>query len=385
MRPTARVPARRRLLATVLAACLAALGLALAPPQQATVHAAARASEGVLLVDNGDPAKRITLVLLGDGYTAAELPRYRTEAATVWQALTAVEPFRTYQHLFDVRRVDVVSARSGLRAGSPLGMHFGCEGIARLLCADADAVSRRAGGSGGPQYLIALANSSAYGGEGGDATTTLAAGSPDAARILQHEMGHTVGGLGDEYDSAPGAPAEHAPGYPNLGSADEATMREQRQKWWRWLGATDPSGGAVGAYLSANGLYRPTRDSIMRTLGGVYNLPSREAIIESIYRQVGPVDRVDPAPGTADGRPMLRVRPVQLVGPRRIEVTWQVDGRPAPAAAVGEDSLDTARLELTPGQWTLVCATVRDTTPWLRDESFRAARMTSTVSWSLHG
>ncbi|MFC1439224.1 M64 family metallopeptidase [Streptacidiphilus sp. N1-10] len=338
------------------------------------------AGSGSLVVNNGDPAKRITLVLLGDGYTAADLPRYRAQAAAVWQALTAVEPFRTYQHFFDVRRVDVVSQQSGLRQGSPLGMHFGCDGITRLLCADDAAVASRAGEPAGPQYLLALADSDRYGGEGGGATTTLAAGSPDASKIIQHEMGHTVGGLGDEYDSAPADSS-----YPNLSAADAGAMRADRVKWWRWLGAADPSGGTVGAYRSGNGLYRPTRDSIMRTLGGVYNLPSREAVIESIYRQVSPIDGATPAAGAVAGLPKLQVFPLPLAGGRRLQVTWRLDGRPAPAAAVAGDTLDAGRLGLAPGQSAVVTVTVRDTTPWVRDEAFRATGMTRTVTWNLHG
>ncbi|WP_042407305.1 M64 family metallopeptidase [Streptacidiphilus carbonis] len=341
---------------------------------------AAAAGSGTLVVNNGDPGKRITLVLLGDGYTAADLPRFREQAAAVWQALTEVEPFRTYQHFFDVRRVDVVSPQSGLHRGSPLGMHFGCDGIARLLCADDSAVAGHAGEPSGPQYTLALADSTEYGGEGGGATTTLAAGSPDAAQIIQHEMGHTVGALGDEYDSAPADSS-----YPNLSSKGAGAMRADRVKWWRWLGAADPSGGTVGAYRSGNGLYRPTKDSIMRTLGGVYNLPSREAIIESVYRQVSPVDHVAPAAGTVAGLPKLQVFPLALAGGRRLQVSWRVDGRPAPAAAVSGDTLDPTRLGIGPGRTCTVAVTVRDTTPWVRDEAFRAGSMTRTVTWSLRG
>jgi hypothetical protein len=372
---------RRRLLLSVFMAAVLTLVLLVSPSVPATtVRAEGRTVAGVVMADNGDPSKRITLVLIGDGYTAAQLPRFRSEAAEAWKALTSVEPFRTYQHFFDVRRVDVVSPKSGLRSGSPLGMHFGCDRLARLLCADDDAVDRLAGGSDGPQYVIALANSDQYGGEGGDGTTTLAAGSPQASEIIQHEMGHTVGGLGDEYDAAPADAA-----YPNLSTADARSMRDSRQKWWRWLGAADPTGGTVGAYRSANGLYRPTRDSIMRTLGGVYNLPSREAIIESIYRQVRPIDHALPAPGTVDGRPVLQVFPLVLTGPRRLRVTWQVDGRTPPSGTVHGDSFDTGGLVLESGQWSTVSVTVTDTTPWVRDEAFRRADMTERVNWTLHG
>ena len=371
---------RRRLLVSVFMAVVLTLVLMVSPSAPATVQAEGRPVAGAVVADNGDASKRITLVLIGDGYTAAQLPRFRSEAAGVWRALASVEPFRTYQHFFDVRRVDVASSQPGLRSGSPLGMHFGCDGLARLLCADNDAVDRLAGGSDGPQYVIALANSDQYGGEGGSSTTTLAAGSPQASEIIQHEMGHTVGGLGDEYDAAPADSA-----YPNLSAVDATAMREGQQKWWRWLGAADPTGGTVGAYRSANGTYRPTRDSIMRTLGGVYNLPSREAIIESIYRQVRPVDHALPAPGTVAGRPVLQVFPLALTGARQLQVRWTVDGRTPPRGTVHGHSLDTGGLVLGPGQQSTVSVTVTDTTPWVRDEAFRRADMTETVNWTLHG
>ncbi|MFD0529198.1 M64 family metallopeptidase [Kitasatospora arboriphila] len=99
----------------------------------------------------GDPANRITLVLLGDGYTAAQQPLFREQADRAWRALMEIEPFRTYQNFFNIRRVEVVSpvagiaeAEDGRPTDTPLGMHFWCEGTARLLCADESATARYA-------------------------------------------------------------------------------------------------------------------------------------------------------------------------------------------------------------------------------------------------
>ncbi|MER7765917.1 M64 family metallopeptidase [Kitasatospora sp. NPDC096140] len=337
----------------------------------------------------GDPANRITLVLLGDGYTAGEQDLFRQQADKAWHALMDIEPFRTYQGFFNVRRVDVVSPVSGIaetesrgrNPATPLGMHFWCEGTARLLCADEAATARYAGDGSGPQYLIALANSTEYGGAGGTGVTTLAGGSQDAGRIIQHEIGHTVGDLGDEYDSAP-----DDADYPNLSTLNADDMRKKQTKWWRWLGAASPDGaGVVGAYRSGNGLYRPTPDSVMRTLGSAYNLPSREAIIEELYRKVRPTDAPLPAPGEVTGRPRLDVRPLPLNGARQLKVEWKVDGVPVAPQSADASWLDTARLDLAPGRTATVTATVRDTTDWVRDEAFRDRFMTRSVSWTLTG
>ncbi|GAA0661550.1 M64 family metallopeptidase [Kitasatospora atroaurantiaca] len=367
-----------------------------APDRAVPPHAIARADLRVAgtapTVDirrTGDPANRITLVLLGDGYTADQQDLFRQQADRAWRALMDIEPFRSYQGFFNIRRVEVVSPVSGIaetenrarKAATPLGMHFWCEGTARLLCADESATARYAGDGEGPQYLIALANSTEYGGAGGTGVTTLAGGSPDAGRIIQHEIGHTVGDLGDEYDSAP-----DDADYPNLATVNAEEMSRTHVKWWRWLGAQSPDGaGLIGAYRSANGIYRPTVDSVMRTLGGTYNLPSREAIIEQIYRKVGPMDPPVPAAGAVSGRPRLQVRPLSLAGGKQLRVDWRVDGVPVEPQAQDRSVLDTVGLVVRPGQSVTVTATVRDTTDWVRDEAFRDQRMTRTVAWTLKG
>ncbi|MFC8451979.1 M64 family metallopeptidase [Kitasatospora sp. NPDC057223] len=356
--------------------------------QRADLHAVGVAPT-VDIRRTGDPADRITLVLLGDGYTADQQDLFRQEADRAWRSLMEIEPFRSYQGFFNIRRVEVVSPVSGIsedeshdqKGATPLGMHFWCDGTARLLCADEAAAARYAGEGEGPQYLIALANSTEYGGAGGTGVTTLAGGSPDAGRIIQHEIGHTVGDLGDEYDSAP-----DDADYPNLALENADEMRRKQVKWWRWLGAQSPDGGGtVGAYRSANGIYRPTPDSVMRTLGGTYNLPSREAIIEQIYRRVGPTDSPLPPAGEVTGRPLLQARPLPLAGSRQLQVDWRVDGVPLDPQPADRGSLDTARLTVEPGRTVTVSAVVRDTTDWVRDEGFRDRYMTRTVSWTLRG
>lgn len=364
----------------------------LAVPPHTAVQADLRTDGSAPTVDlrrTGAPANRITLVLLGDGYTAEQQELFRQQADQAWRALMDIEPFRSYQGFFNIRRVEVVSPSAGIAEGdqaeqrshTPLGMHFWCEGTARLLCADETATARYAGPGEGPQYLIALANSAEYGGAGGTGVTTLAGGSQEAGRIIQHEIGHTVGDLGDEYDSAP-AEAD----YPNLATVDEEEMRRTQVKWWRWLGAESPDGGGpIGAYRSANGVYRPTADSVMRTLGGSYNLPSREAIIKQIYQRVGPTDPPVPPAGQVSGRPRLEVHPLRLSGARQLAVEWRVDGQVVESPAADRSWLDTSGVTVPNGRTVTVTATVRDGTDWVRDEAFRNQRMTRTVSWVLAG
>ncbi|MFJ6211901.1 M64 family metallopeptidase [Streptomyces sp. NPDC092296] len=395
-----RAPALLALLGAVLAPVLAggaepvrrppvAAGRLVPPPGREDDGAQrGGAAPAVDVRRGGDPRNRITLVLLGDGFTAGQLGLFRAEAERAWRALMAIEPFRTYQRFFNMRRVDIASPVPGVSEQrpprrsppSPLRMHFWCDGTARLLCVDERAAVRLAGPVPGPHYVIAIANSARYGGAGGSGVTTLAGGSADAGRIIQHEMGHTLGDLGDEYDSA-----DTDADYPNLAAVDAAAMLRDHVKWWRWLGSRASDGSVVGAYPGANGLYRPTPDSVMRTLGGAYNPPSQEAIIEALYRRVDPVDAVSPAAGPVFGLPRLAVRPVPLAGGCALRVRWWVDGRPVRAQSPDGSWFDPAYLGPLGGRSVTVTATVQDTTDRVRDEAFRARWMTRTVRWTLRG
>jgi hypothetical protein len=233
---------------------------------------------------------------------------------------------RSYARFFDVRQVDLVLPRSGIGNGFPLACTSTAAGRRACSTPTTVRVPRWVGPAAGPRYAIALADSTDYGGAGGTGVTTLSAGSADAACIIEREMGHTVGGLGDEYDSAPGNAD-----FSNLSAQDADAMTAAHAKWWRWLGAIDPSGGVVGAYQSANGLYRPTQDSIMRTLSGVYNLPAGR---RSSSRSIGSF-----GPWTAPIPRRRRARPARADAPRRAAAARrrsptvrQLDGGRSPGA-----------------------------------------------------
>ena len=72
------------------------------------------------IVDNGSPAERSNLVLVGDGYRASEMSTYHTHAQEFVDALFAEPPFNdTYffgwrlSDAINVYRIDVTSTDSG--------------------------------------------------------------------------------------------------------------------------------------------------------------------------------------------------------------------------------------------------------------------------------
>lgn len=65
------------------------------------------------IVGNGPSTHRVDIVVMGDGYTASELAKYRSDVQAFVDALFAVEPFKEYRSYFNVHRVDVTSNQSG--------------------------------------------------------------------------------------------------------------------------------------------------------------------------------------------------------------------------------------------------------------------------------
>ena len=346
----------------------------------------------VEVVDNGPAANRIDLAFAGDGYTSAELPKYRQAVTDQWTALTSLEPYKTYAKFFNVWRVDLVSPVSGISGDptqsvvkqTPLNMHFFCHGIDRLLCVDdarADALAKQVPNA---DVVFAIANSATYGGAGGP-VITVAGGNSSASQITPHEAAHTLAKLGDEYGGFGAASDVSEPDLANVTTLSADQMTAQKAKWWRWLGATAPDGSKIGAYPGANyfdsGYNRPSLDSDMRTLGVPFNQPSAEALIKGFYKYVKPVDSQSPAASTYLARnAKVSITTPTLTG-SDFQIYWGVDGKTI-SQGYGQRTLDLTKVPNLPkGKWVALSVTVRDNTPAVRDEDFRNASMTQTVSW----
>ena len=354
--------------------------------------------------DNGRHDNRIDLVFVGDGYLASETPAFAQSAEAAWQALMNYEPYKTYQNFFDASRVEIASPVSGISNDptdgvakqTPLGMHFWCHNIERLLCVDTKSANAYANLVPGINHVISLAHTATYGGAGG-ALTTLAGENSLSDGVIVHEMAHTLAGLGDEYD----VPYDTATGsdsdLPNITSQSAATMTANHTKWWRWIGKPSGDGSTVGAYDGANyyahGFNRPSQDSEMRSLGKPFNPPSIEALIESFYLSksgkgsINPIDSVTPA-ATASGISAkngvtLTANLIPLVGVN-YTVFWGINGT-AVNGSRGKTSLDLTTAPLTKGQWNQVIVYVVDDNPAVADPDFRTKYMTKSAKWWVWG
>ncbi|MEU6409370.1 M64 family metallopeptidase [Microbispora sp. NPDC046933] len=393
------MPARRPL-TTLAALSLTAASLAAPAP----AHAAEAGSATVVPIQvTGDPAKRFNLIIMGDGYTEAELPRFAADTDQQLNVMWSIEPYKSYRNYFNVYRVDIVSGESGvgcdpgLEAGkknTPLGMAFwgGCNpgSVQRLITMSNSAANRYAGMVAGTssanRQILALANSGTYGGAGGTYATSSGHNSMSAL-IAPHEIGHSLGGLQDEYtyysrgvDGGPYPGGEPSSAHHTLLTGQQ--MKDQRKKWWRWLGEPSEAGGVIGRY--EGGLYysskvwRPSEHSIMRTLGYYYDQVGREVMTQRIAAKTSLVQDGTPTTAAVGADRVLWVEPLHP-NSHALTVTWSVDGDDLPGGAA---ALDLRALKLTPGTHT-VKATVTDPTEFVRDPAVRASGLTATRTWTV--
>lgn len=258
----------------------------------------------------GSRATSINLVFLGDGYTAAEAAKFDTDARAKLAMMLADESFARFAAQINAFAIFTASAESGtdnpaqgITRDTYFNSSFGAGGINRLLTIppSTPTVKDPALGTGKvitllqqfvPDYdiVVLLVNTTVYGGAGGFPTVTSLNASSD--EILLHELGHSFAGLTDEYvDTA----INVGNGPFELLNATQKTARAEIP--WRdfILPATPlPTPGIVsdpdlvglfeGSHYRATGIYRPTYNSKMRSLGQPFGPVNLRAFANAVHR-----------------------------------------------------------------------------------------------------
>jgi hypothetical protein len=118
----------------------------------------------------------------------------------------------------------------------------------------------------------------------------------------------------------------------------------------------------------------------MRNLGRNFNLVGAEQVLKEIYRDVEPIDAASDPAADYNESDTLSVTPMNVIG-APLTVQWFLDGTPISGANGTSLDLSTVGLGGCLGQ---VSVTVRDETPWVRDEDFRDAFMTQSLSYTIN-
>jgi hypothetical protein len=347
----------------------------------ASIHPA-WAESVMTIVNNGDPLNRVDLAVLGDGYTADEMDKYAADVQQAIDGLFAQEPFLEYQRYFNVHRIDVISNQSGadhpeldppVYVDTAFDAAYNCAGIVRLICVDGSKVLTVVQNSLQPAQAdlkLVIVNDPQYGGSGFPVAST----HPWLIELVLHELGHSFGGLGDEYVETEGRVCDLSD-EPSLPNITKETERELI-KWNYWIEPNTPiptataDPGVPGLYEGVGacviGLFRPTYSSKMRYLDMPFEQINTEQIVKRVYNLVSPLDASEPAEsdfalelGRQQGFTVSTPSPLT----HGLTVTWLVDDLPQGGGL--DFILDTTLLDR--GPHTVQCV-VEDPTPMVRQD-----------------
>ena len=346
------------------------------------------------VLENGPSNNRIDLVWIGDGFTEADLPSWPAIAVAGYQELFQYEPFTRYQEYFNVHRVDVVSVESGVdndpsegvERDTALDMRFWCSNIERLLCINTTKAAQMVAFAPDVDQIAAVANSTKYGGAGysGADIGTYSGFNGSSVDVFIHELGHSLGNLADEYtyggssDSYTGS----EPAAANASILDAEQMQGSGLKWDAWLGSDEAGVGThdcfEGCIYHPLGAYRPSQNSMMRSLAQPFNSPSREGLILEFYKIVSVIDSFEPSGTTIQNSQSISIE-TGLSDPAATEKSLFVNDRLI--YSTNESVFETEELGLSSGD--IVTIRVQDTTSMVRDETMREVLMTETLSWTV--
>lgn len=334
--------------------------------------------------DAGDPGNRVDVLVLGEGYTAAEQAKFEVDAAALAEEFFAITPYLEYQSFVNWTTGFVASNQSGAdhppyqpgctstsccadpdAQPDPLSGQFVDNAFdstfcynqtQRLLYPDESAVLAAAAAYPDWDQLILLVNDPVYGGAGG--IVAVASMNVWAADILLHEYGHSFTGLADEYGVPnPGFPlcsdVASSGLWPCEANATDVAVASA-VKWRGWFNPANPIptpaglgytgvGLFEGARYYASGMYRPVDERCMMNYLDMPFCPvCAQEYVRVLYRggfgvPAGGIDLIEPGSESPSATTPVayaagtdRTFTVALLQPTIgvLDVQWYLDGNP---------------------------------------------------------
>lgn len=172
--------------------------------------------KAVPLLKNGTATNKVDIVILGDGYAAKDIEKFRKDAKHFSDVMFSTSPFKERKQDFNVWAIEVISDESGIPKpdkniwkNSALGAMYNTFGSARYILTEANKTLRDIAGQVPYESINILVNDDRYGGGGIYNlynTTYTITDKPGLEwqmdYVYAHEFGHSFAGLGDEYYSS---------------------------------------------------------------------------------------------------------------------------------------------------------------------------------------
>ena len=193
---------------------------------------------------NGNPHRKVDVVILAEGYTSADKVKFKSDADRVTKVFFDQEPFKTNASNFNIYAVFKASAESGIdepRAGiykqTILGVTFNSLNSERYVLTEENKTMRDIAAHVPYDAIYIMVNHHRYGGGGiYNLFCTFTADNQFLEYLFIHEFGHSFAGLADEYYGSPVAyndliPQEVEPLEPNI----TALSDPKNIKWKNFL------------------------------------------------------------------------------------------------------------------------------------------------------
>lgn len=214
----------------------------------------------------GDDKENFVIVIMGDGYTLEEQDKFLQDAAEKARGMLTWSPYKEYSDRINIYAVQAVSNESGISEyggksvdtyfhvaayGKALGFTSGGTDKAKALRAELEERYLDAGANVGTIHV--LCNSEGSFGASQNSLFSFSANSEDNQNgtVMAHEIAHSIGGLGDEYER-----------YTNKPNTSDTTNPETI-KWAKMLGFRGIGVTQAGTETA----FAPSRECMMRWLG----------------------------------------------------------------------------------------------------------------------
>ncbi|AXA92620.1 IgA Peptidase M64 [Massilia sp. YMA4] len=160
---------------------------------------------------SGPSPQKVDLLILGDGYTKADMKKFEQSARRLAAYLFTVSPFRERANDFNVWALAVPTQESGVSRpstnthhASALNTRYDIFGSERYVLTTDNRALRDIAQHAPYEFIEILVNNDTYGGGGIYGQFSTAAANNDWANYLfVHEFGHHFAGLADEYYTSP--------------------------------------------------------------------------------------------------------------------------------------------------------------------------------------
>ena len=215
---------------------------------------------------SGSDRENFVIVIMGDGYTASQREQFVEDATKKAQGMLTWSPYKEYSDRINIYGIPAVSNESGISVygGKSVDTYFHIRvwGKAAVFSNDGDELAKAlrqeleenyldAGATVGTIHMLSNAD-----GSYGASTNSLFSFSANSdensnGTAMAHEIAHSIGGLGDEYER-----------YTNKPNTSDTTDPDTI-KWSKLLGFRGVGVTMAGTETA----FAPSRECMMRWLG----------------------------------------------------------------------------------------------------------------------